>query len=112
MTKVEQGLVEHISSFIDYWDSECRSTDKILKCIPQEILHKRLIPDYRTLGSLAWHLIHSPKEMLGQTGLKIEGPEESDPIPETVQELVQAHETVWHSVKKQLVRSGTTPCCA
>jgi len=100
--KVEHGLVEHISSFIDIWNGECRSTEKILKCIPEDLLNKRLIPDYRTLGGIAWHLIQSPKEMLGHTGLKIEGPEESDPVPKTLQEIIQAHETVWHSVKEQL----------
>lgn len=98
----QEGLVEHISTFIDFWDHECESTEKLLQDIPEDLLYKELIPGYRSIAKLAWHIVHSPKEMLERTGLKIQGPEAKDPVPKNLDEIIQAHQTVWQSVKDRL----------
>lgn len=101
--KVEQGLVEHLSSFLEYWNSECKATDTLLRTIPEELLHRELISGYRSLARLAWHIVQSPKEMLALTGLTIDAPGKDTPVPETLDEIVAAHEKVWHAVEDCLL---------
>lgn len=105
--KIEEGLVEHIQSFLRFWDSECEATGKILTIVPEELLHRELIPGYRTLARLAWHLILSSGEMLNRTGLEIAGPKEHDPIPESLEEIIKAHAQVAKSVKEQVSKHWT-----
>lgn len=101
--KVEQGMVEHLSSFLEYWNSENRATNNLFRSIPVELLHKDLINGYRSLAKLAWHIVQSPKEMLALTGLNIDGPDEKTPVPETLDEIIFQHEKVWHAVEDCLL---------
>lgn len=101
---IEEGLVDHIQSFLRFWDFECEATGKIISLIPEELLHKELIPDYRTLGRIAWHLIQSSKEMLEHTGLSIDGPNEADQVPEKLESILYEHAKVAKSVKDQVAK--------
>lgn len=101
---VEEGLVDQIQSFLRFWNFECEATSKILYLIPEELLHKVLIPDYRSLGRIAWHLIQSAKEMLDRTGLSIDGPKEDEPVPERLESILHEHAKVAKSVKDQVAK--------
>lgn len=91
-----------ITDFINTWKEEAQNTDKILAALEDESLHKRLVPELRTIGQLVWHILETPPEMLLLTGLKIEGPDNITEPPKTVSELIKEHHRVVESVAHQV----------
>lgn len=91
-----------IADFITIWQEEAKKTDHLFSALTDEVLNKTLVPGYRTIGKIAWHLLESPKEMLGRTGLHVEGPEAHSTPPKTVKELKDEHHKVASSVAKEI----------
>ena len=91
-----------IADFITSWKSEAENTEKLLSALTDDSLNKQLVPDYRTIGQLVWHILATPPEMLGLTGLKIEGPEPTSPPLNHVADLIKEHQRVVHSTIHQI----------
>ena len=83
-------MYRHISDFLTDWGHESASTIKLLKNLSDESLTKKVHPKVRTLGFLAWHLIQTIPEMMGNTGLKIDGPAHTDKTPSSAKEITEA----------------------
>ncbi|GED72999.1 hypothetical protein BRE01_67010 [Brevibacillus reuszeri] len=79
-----------IDSFVKLWESEARSTQRILEACTDASLQQSVTSDHRTLGRLAWHMVTSVHEMLSRTGLKFDGADPEAPIPATAQEISAA----------------------
>lgn len=90
-----------ISDFIELWKAEAEKTEKIFKALTDESLSIQLIPGVRTLGKIAMHILESPPEMLGHTGLKVEGPTPNQPV-ENVAQLVKWLHQVTESASHQI----------
>jgi uncharacterized damage-inducible protein DinB len=94
-----------ISKFKKDWKYESDGTIKMLENLTNESLNQKITPDGRSLGFLAWHLIQTIPEMLGNTGLKIDGPSPSEDVPSTVKEIIEAYKKSSDSFIEQLDRS-------
>lgn len=95
------------SQFLKDWNYESDSTIKLIDNLSDESLKQKVTPEGRSLGFLAWHLAQTIPEMMGKTGLKIEGPEENAPMPESVNDIKSAFEKASNSFAEQLKKSWT-----
>lgn len=93
-----------ISKFLKDWEYESKATVKILDALTDESLNQKVIPDGRSLGFLAWHIIQTFPEMMGKTGLKIEG-SDKDKMPSTAKNLKEAYESTSKSFVEQLEKN-------
>ncbi|MCH1626493.1 DinB family protein [Ferdinandcohnia quinoae] len=82
-----------IEDFVQEWQYEGSSTQKILDELTDESLSQSVAQGHRTLGDLAWHVVTSLHEMLSRTGLKFEGAEHESPAPATAKEMADAYRT-------------------
>ena len=85
-------MYHHISDFLEDWGHESASTLKLFKNLSDESLSKKVHPKVRTLGFLAWHIIHTLHEMPLRTGLNINIPAHPDYSGESVKQLLEFYE--------------------
>ncbi len=83
-------MFRKIEDFTKAWEYETEATVKMFNALTDASLDQKVSADGRTLGYLAWHLAHTPREMLALTGVEIEGPEPNEPAPATVAEISDA----------------------
>ncbi len=95
-------MFRKISDFESVWKNESQSTLKIFNALTQESLSQAVDEGYRTLGRLAWHIVLTLPEMMGRTGLKIEGISENDPVPGNLQDIISGYEKVSSALLEQV----------
>ena len=100
-------MISSIKGFELIWAPEFDKTQKVLKHLSDKSLSQAVGPEGRTLGRLAWHLVVTIPEMMGQTGLTIAGPTDKDPVPTTVKEIKRAYEQVGLSVVEEVKSKWT-----
>ncbi len=81
-----------ISPFLKDWKYESDSTIKMLDNLTEDSLNQKVTPDGRSLGFIAWHLSQTIPEMMGKTGLRINGPAIDAPMPNSSKEIKEAYE--------------------
>ncbi len=74
-------MFRKIGDFQNSWTEETQSTLKLLDKLSDDSLAQKVTPDGRSLGFIAWHLVLTLGEMMGQTGLKVDAPAEDTPVP-------------------------------
>lgn len=80
-------MYRRIDDFLADWDYESKATLAILRTLTDASLNQRVTPAGRSAGKLAWHLAQSVAGMGGETGLKVTGPGEHDPVPGSAAEI-------------------------
>lgn len=93
-----------IDSFIQTWENESQSTQRILDACTDESLKQEVTPQDRTLGRLAWHIVTSVHEMMSRTGLEFEAAEHNSPVPTSASEIAQQ----WKRASDALVEALRT----
>ncbi|UOQ44219.1 DinB family protein [Halobacillus salinarum] len=96
-------MYQTIESFVSEYEHERTLTLNLLTALTDASLSKEVAPGYRTLGSLAWHLVPSGG-ILSPTGLRFETTAEQN-APASASEIALAYEKTSQSlidaVKKQ-----------
>lgn len=87
-----------IADFIQIWQEESKNTEKILEALNDQVLNTEIVPGYRTIGGVAWHILKSPRALLEKTGLHIKGPDRESIPPDNQKAIIQEHQTVVNSV--------------
>lgn len=83
-------MYSSIQSFITEYRNESEFTQKILSSLTDASLKQEIAPGFRTLGTLAWHLV--PKGgILTPTGLTFESPPEHSEAPDSAAEIANAY---------------------
>lgn len=95
-------MITSIEQFRKSWDKESGNTRKIFDELTDETINENLVGDHRTLGRLAWHITQTIPEMLGKTGLKPEGPDEKEPVPQSAGEIKKAYDLAAGSLLRQV----------
>ncbi|MFS0862866.1 DinB family protein [Fredinandcohnia sp. 179-A 10B2 NHS] len=94
-----------IEEFIQDWQYEGSSTQKILDTLTDEALSQAVAPGHRTLGELGWHLVTSLHEMLSRTGLTFEGAEHESEVPTSAKDIADGYrvssENMISAIKEQ-----------
>ncbi len=91
-----------ISKFLKDWHYESDSTMKMINNLTDESLNQKVTPEGRTLGFIAWHLAQTIPEMMGKTGLKIDGPAENSAVSKSAKEIKDVFERASNSFMEQL----------
>jgi len=83
-------------------DSETTMTLRILEALEDDALGRVVAPGHRSLQRLGWHLAQTIPEMMGRTGLSLEGPGQEDPPPASVREITEAYRVASESLRERL----------
>ena len=95
-------MFRKVEDFIKNWDYEVEATNKIFDALTNGSLATKVSEDGRTLGFLAWHLIHTLGEMLGLVGLTIDAPAFQDECPTRAADITAAFEKAARSVSTEV----------
>lgn len=100
-------MIRKIEDFERAWQYEAEATVKLLQNLTDESLGQKVNENGRTLGFLAWHLVTTMNEMLGQVGLEIDAPNPESAVPTDARQIVSAFETAAVSAKKEVSANWT-----
>ncbi len=93
--------------FLSSWGHEREATMKVLTRLTDESLNQKISDGSRTLGRLAWHITQTVPEMMNLTGLSVNGPETTAPIPTSAKEIADAYNHASQSVAEQVKQNWT-----
>jgi uncharacterized damage-inducible protein DinB len=96
-----------LETFLPVWKGEAKASQRILDALTDECLDQAIAPGHRTIRRIAWHIAQTIPEMMGRTGLELEGPDEHEPPPATAAEIAAAHKRAASSLADQLVKRWT-----
>jgi uncharacterized damage-inducible protein DinB len=95
-------MFRKVSDFKKTWAYESEETWKLLRSLTDASLAQAVGPDDRTLGRIAWHLTTTIGEMMGRTGLKVEGPGPEAPLPAAGRTIAESYEKASRSLSGAL----------
>ncbi|MFD2615370.1 DinB family protein [Paenibacillus gansuensis] len=95
-----------IRGFVEEYRLEAGQTQKLLDALTDESLNQELAPGYRTLGQLAWHLVHNNEGMLIQAGLTFEAPAQQE-RPSSAKAIADAYRSVTEGLLKAVETQWT-----
>jgi len=98
-------MFRKIEDFNQTWAYQSGATKKIFEAVSEEAKNTAVCDGHRTLARIAWHIVTTIPEMAGRTGLKIEGPEENDPPPETMDDIRKSYEIAADSLRDQVEKN-------
>jgi uncharacterized damage-inducible protein DinB len=87
-------LYTAIAHFIDEWNQEAASTQKVLDALTDESLQQKVSPEDRTLGSIAWHIVSSTPGMLMEFGVTVKSVENESTVPTSAREIAETFRSV------------------
>jgi uncharacterized damage-inducible protein DinB len=93
--------------FLAIWQSERDATQQLFDALTDASLAQSIAADHRTIGRLAWHIAQTIPEMMGHTGLTLDGPGEHDPVPTSAQTIADGYRTAAASLDAQLSAQWT-----
>ncbi len=91
-----------ISDFERHWKYESETTLKVLKGLTDASLNQAVTPHDRTLGRIAWHIAQTIPEMIGMTGLKVQGPDQKVAMPQKAADICAGYEQAAKSLIEQV----------
>ena len=91
-------MIRTIEDFKQLWKQEREATEKVFDRLTQESLDQRVYEGGRSMRGLAWHITTTLTEMPGQAGFTVEGPQHTEPAPESLEEIREAYRTAASSV--------------
>ncbi|WP_248928571.1 DinB family protein [Paenibacillus hamazuiensis] len=87
-----------LQSFITEYTREAEGTQKLLDLLTDASLEQEVLPGYRTLGRLAWHIVTSVPDMLHRTGLQFDAPDVYSEPPASAAEIAAAYRAAVQSM--------------
>jgi uncharacterized damage-inducible protein DinB len=96
-----------LNDFISDWKTESDKTISLFENLTDDSLSRKVYDEGRSLGYLAWHIVLTIGEMLGQTGLQTDCPKDGSPEPATAQEIIDAYKSSASSVLDVLPKQWT-----
>jgi uncharacterized damage-inducible protein DinB len=100
-------MYHSIEEFTVDWERESTATLGVLRAITDKALSRRVDPEGRTLGMVAWHLVLTLGEMGGRAGLTVDAPPEGAPVPDSSVEISASYSRAARSLSEQVARTWT-----
>ncbi len=82
-------IYRSVAAFLEDWKDESGKTAEVMAALTDGSLGRRVGPKDRTLGRIAWHVVHTHGEMMSRTGLPVEVLPET--VPATAAAIAAAH---------------------
>lgn len=86
-------MYRSIKDFVNDWTYESESTLKLFAELTEQSLNEKPHNDVRSIGRLAWHITLTIAEMMNRTGLKVVGPAEDAPVPNSAKEIYDTYKS-------------------
>jgi uncharacterized damage-inducible protein DinB len=102
----EIAMFRRIVDFEEAWTRETDATRKVLGACTDASLDRMVAPGGRSLGRLAWHLVLTLPEMMGQAGLEVSGPAEDASVP-PLAVIADTYATCADAVREAVARRWT-----
>jgi uncharacterized damage-inducible protein DinB len=96
-----------IKDFKKSWRQEVEATGKIFSALTEEVLDKKFIEGYWTLGEIAWHIVKTIPEMMNRTGFSIEAPCDYKSLEKKPSEILKAYHKVAEKLIEQVEENWT-----
>jgi uncharacterized damage-inducible protein DinB len=96
-----------ISHFIEEWNQEAASTQKVLDALTDESLQQKVSADDRTLGAIAWHIVSSTPGMLIEFGVTVESVQNENSVPTSAREIAETFRYVSANTSKAIGEQWT-----
>ncbi len=94
-------MYQSLNDFLGSWKSEAVTTQKVMDALTDKSLAQPVTDQHRTLGRIAWHIVTTIPEMMGNTGLKLEEMLNPDnPVPATAGEIAGAYRAMSAALHK------------
>lgn len=100
-------MYHSIAEFARDWERESAATLQVLRAITDAAIPRRVDPEGRTLGTIAWHLVLTLGEMGGRAGLAVDAPDEEARVPASAAEISAAYAQAARSLAEQVARTWT-----
>lgn len=97
-------MFRHVADFLGACEQGVGRTGKVLGALDDGCLHQPLIPGYRTLGQIGWHIVTTIPEMMGRTGLGLAGVDPHSAPPETAAEVVAGYRRAAEELRGAVAR--------
>ncbi len=95
-------MYRKIEDFLAGWESESRSTQKVLDALTDESLRQSVLEGHRTLGRIAWHVVTTIPEMMAHTGLSFSAVSPDAPVPARAGEIAKSYAAVAEELLKRV----------
>ncbi|MCP4703280.1 MAG: hypothetical protein GY865_01620 [candidate division Zixibacteria bacterium] len=96
-----------IKQFTDEWKNSSDATRKLMGAMTDLSLNQQVADGHRSLAKIAWHIAISIPEMANRTGLKVSGPKEDAPLPNTAFEIMDGYDVAASSLLEQIKENWT-----
>ena len=100
-------MYRKIDDFLEDWKNESAATIKLLDALTDASLSRKVIPEGRTLGYLAWHSPLSIVEMASRAGLGVTGPAEDSSEPVHAAEIAVAYRDAARQLAENVRKNWT-----
>jgi uncharacterized damage-inducible protein DinB len=100
-------MLRTVADFEVMWKNESEITAGVLAAVTDASLTQRVIPNYRTLGDMAWHIVATIPEMMGLTGLAIDAVDADAPCPASAEAIRDAYVHAARSLLEGVRRTWT-----
>lgn len=97
-------MYRKVEDFIEEWNASSAGTLNVIKAITDDKLNQAIVEGHNSLGWLAWHLVGAAGLFGGFTGMKIEVPAHTEPVPTNVEDIVKAYEKVMDSFQTETAK--------
>ena len=101
-------MYQTINEFVDEWNNEAESTQKLLDVLTDSSLGQEVAPGYRTLGRLAWHIVTSlPVSVFG-----VEPTQDSSNVPSSAKQIADGFRKVSAAISDAVTKNWTVATLA
>ncbi|RIX52069.1 hypothetical protein D3P08_13910 [Paenibacillus nanensis] len=80
-----------VQAFLEEWKEEAEKTKAVLDSLTDVSLSYQAVPNQRTIGRVAWHLVTSIEEFMAPAGAKLGVAIAMDRVPATAAEISRAY---------------------
>lgn len=95
-------MIRSLAAFEAIWTVEAQGTQKLLDALTDASLAQSVAPGLRTIGRLAWHITTTVPEMMGLTGLNVEGADAHAPVPPSAKVIADSYRRAAASLAEQI----------
>ena len=98
-------MFRQVKDFLSGYDQAVARTQKILAALDDDTLHKSVVPGYRTLGQIGWHVVTSIPEMMARTGLGLTRVDPESMPPKTAAAVQEGYRKVTAELREAVART-------
>ena len=98
-------MFRQVKDFLNAYEQGVTRTQKVLAAMDDASLHQVVVPGYRTLGQIGWHIVTTIPEMMGRAGLGLPGVDPHSMPPQTAAAVLEGYRRASGELREAVARS-------